>query len=555
MLSCLKTKRFLSPIILTVDIGIFYLVLFAIFGVVRYGSLDDYFMATILNGAYGSEFDPHLVFVNVLIGYLLFPLITIFPKIDWFYFFEMGSIFASFTVFSFFLIRQTGRKMGVPFALLLSSLSLNFYAQVSFTQCAALLVAAGGVSFILGAKEKRMSFLYIGILFLIIGAALRWQMFLLGLPFLALTFFLQSDWREIISIKAIVATSLCAASLFTIHFFDESFYKVPEYQYYKAYQSKRSLFGDGRHFDKEAVYDELEERGLQGRDFQLLNEWTFYDTEVFSADSLDKIIQVVNRNVYPINNNRVPAAISLAISNAFMQNETWCWCLSCIYLLVFSQKRSRLYPWASLAAVTLGYIYLFLLNRLSSHVEMGMWVYATVLAIPFMQKTDNYKMSRAALLLAIGFVLISISTLPQTNTTRHFVATPQMSESWRQFLSYADNHSEKVFLLSFEQYKDLGMVKDPAYRAPAPGSWKNIFPIGYWNINLPAMKKELKNRSIDNPLRDIVKENVFLLETGNIPHYQTFYKTHYHKALFADTVASFGKLQLLKYHEVGVENE
>lgn len=541
---------FKNNIIIACAVNVVYFILFGILGVVRYGALDDYFMATVLNGAYGSEFDPHLVFVNTAIAYLLYPLMSIFPKVGWLYIFEIGSIFASFTVFSFFLNRQTGRRIGIPLAFLLSSLSLDFYAQVSFTQCAALLVAAGGLSFFNGCKEKRSSFLYIGVVLLILGAALRWQMFLLGTPFLALAMALHSDWRISFNIKAIVALSLCAVSLFAIQSFDKCFYDAPDYQYYKTYQSKRSLFGDGGHFDKEAIYDELEECGLQGHDFQLLNAWTFYDTEVFSTDSLDKIIEVINRNVYPINSSRLPAAIALAISNAFMQNETWCWCLLCVYLLLFSERRSRLYPWASLSAIVLGYIYLFLLNRLAGHVEMGMWLYATVMAIPFMRKTENPKIPMAIIVLAVGFTFVGILALPQTKTIRHIIAVPEISESWQQFLDYAGGHSEDVFLLSFEQYKDLGMVKDPAYRAPAPGSWKNIFPIGYWNIHLPAMKKELSARGIENPLRDIVNDNVYLIESGNLPHYQYYYQTHYHKSLSVDTVKAFGDIMLLKYKEI-----
>ena len=535
---------------ISIGVSFFYLSLFVIFGVVRYGSLDDYFMASVLNGTYGSEFDPHLIFVNAVIAYLLYPLMVFFPKVGWFYIFEMGSIFASFTVFSFFLIRQTGRRIGIPLAFLLSSLSLDFYAQVSFTQCAALLVAAGGLSIINGCKEKQSSFLYIGIVLLILGAALRWQMFLLGTPFLALAMVLHSDWRNLIHINAIVALSLCAVSLFAIQSFDKRFYDAPDYQYYKTYQSKRSLFGDGGHFDKEAIYDELEERGLLGRDFQLLSGWTFYDTEVFSADSLDKIIAVINRNVYPINSSRLPAAITLAISNVFMQNLTWCWCLLSIYLIIFSERRARLYPWMSLSAVILGYIYLFMLNRLASHVEMGMWLYATVMAIPFMRKTESPKIPMAIIVLAVGFTFVGMLALPQTKTIHHIISVPETSESWQQFLDYAGGHSEDAFLLSFEQYKDLGMVKDPAYRAPAPSSWKNIFPIGYWNIHLPAMKKELHARGIENPLRDIVNDNVYLIESGNLPHYQYYYQTHYHKSLSVDTVKAFGDIMLLKYKEI-----
>ena len=121
------------------------LILFILFGVVRYGSLDDYFMAATLTGAYGSGYEPHLVFVNVAIGYLLKPYYVIFPTVGWFYLFEMLSVFSAFSVFFFFLVRQLGWRWGISFALLVSSSSIDFYANISFTQCAALLVASGGL--------------------------------------------------------------------------------------------------------------------------------------------------------------------------------------------------------------------------------------------------------------------------------------------------------------------------------------------------------------------------------------------------------------------------
>ena len=63
------------------------------------------------------------------------------------------------------------------------------------------------------------------------------------------------------------------------------------------------------------------------------------------------------------------------------------------------------------------------------------------------------------------------------------------------------------------------------------------------------MKRELEKRGVENPLRDIVNDNVFTIETGNSPSYQLFYKIHYHKDLKVDTVQTFGNLMVLKYRE------
>ena len=104
-----------------------------------------------------------------------------------------------------------------------------------------------------------------------------------------------------------------------------------------------------------------------------------------------------------------------------------------------------------------------------------------------------------------------------------------------------------VFLLSYDRYKELGEIRNPSYVAIAPGDFNNIFSWGYWNIYLPPMIRELEKRGVKNPIRDIVHDNVYLLEDGDRSSLDEFYKEHYHKSLSVDTANVFGNLLLLKY--------
>lgn len=558
MHSFVLIKSLFSPIGISTGINSLFLVLFAMFGVVRYGALDDYFMSIVLTGAYGFVFDPHLVFVNGALAYCLMLLYYLFPSVGWFYIFQMASIFGSFTLFSYCLIRQLGFRLGVPLAVLLSSVAIEFYASVSFTICAPLLAASGAILFVKGCIREKTLWLATGCILLVLGAMLRIQMFLLVIPFLGTLLLWAHFPFKAVPKKTLIALTLCGLAIYGVNTFDESLYNDPEYKYYRAYQYKRAFFGDGAHFDKEAISDELEERGMIPLDFQLLCAWNFYDTQVFSIDSLDAIIKIANRNTFVENKLRLPAAVAMGISNAFTRNMAWCWCFVCILILLFAKKKSRLFPWVSLALVVASYIYLLQLNRLVSHVEMGIWLYATVMGIPLLRR-DNAVVgepgkipSRLLIivsLFALAFLAGTILSLPKENRNRAVFAVPEMPNDWRGFLEYANENINNVYLLSFYQYKDLGFVKDPPYKAAKPGSWQNIIPIGYWNINLPGMKRELEKRGVENPLRDIVKDNVYTIETGNAPGYQIFYKIHYHKDLKVDTVQTFGDLMVLKYRE------
>ena len=551
-----------SKIIAALGVNFVLFAVFAVLGVFRYGALDDYFMATVLTGAYGSEFDPHLVFVNGVLAYCLKPLYYLFPSVGWFYIFEMTSIFGTFTLFSYCLIRQLGFRLGVPLAVLLSSVAIEFYASVSFTICAPLLAASGAILFVKGSIRKKSLWLMAGSVLLVLGAMLRFQMFLLVIPFLGALLFWAHFPFKVVPKKSLIALVLCGLAIYGVNTFDENLYNDPEYKYYKNYQYKRSFFGDGAHFDKEAISDELEERGMIPLDFQLLCAWNFYDTQVFSADSLDAIIRLANRSTYVENKLRLPAAVAIGISNAFTRNMAWCWCFVCVLILLFADKKSRLYPWGSLALVVASYIYLLQLNRLVSHVEMGIWLYAAVMGIPLLQRDRvvagvtskiSSRLPIIVSLFALVFFVGTVLSLPRENHNRAIFAVPEMSNDWHEFLEYTNLNENNVYLLSFFSYKELGLVRDPPYKAAKPGSWQNIIPIGYWNINLPGMKRELEKRGVENPLRDIVNDNVYTIETGNAPSYQLFYKIHYHKNLKVDTVQTFGDLMVLKYREVSDE--
>lgn len=558
MLSRVKNKSILTLFGVALCINVLFFAVFAVLGVFRYGALDDYFMSTVLTGAYGSEFDPHLVFVNGVLAYCLMPLYYLFPSVGWFYIFEMSSIFGAFTLFSYCLIRQLGFRLGVPLAVLLSSVAIEFYASVSFTICAPLFAASGAILFVKGSIRKKLLWLATGCILLVLGAMLRFQMFLLVIPFLgALLLWAHFPFKTVPK-KSLIALVLCGLVIYGVNTFDVNLYKDSEYKYYKEYQYKRAFFGDGAHYDKEAISDELEERGMVPLDFQLLCAWNFYDTQVFSKDSLDAIIKIANRNVYVENKQRLPAAVAMGISSAFTRNMAWCWCFVCVLILLFTEKKSRLYPWVSLALVIASYIYLLQLNRLVSHVEMGIWLYAAVMGIPLLQGGNavagvpskiSSRLPIIVSLFALVFFVATVLSLPKETRNRAVFAVPEMSNDWRNFLEYANENINNVYLLSFYQYKDLGFVKNPPYRAAKPGSWQNIIPIGYWNINLPGMKRELEKRGVENPLRDIVNNNVYTIETGNNPSYQLFYKIHYHRNLTVDTVQTFGNLMVLKYRE------
>ncbi len=546
-----------SPLFLALLLNLFFLALYFAFGIVRHGSLDDYFMSSVLTGAYGGGYDVHMYFVNAAYGYFLKPFYALFPRVGWYFIFELAGTFAAFTTFTYFLIQRMGAKMGLALsALLLAALTPDFYFQLSFTQCATIYTAAGILTFF-SAQGKKGLFV-LGSLFLIAGSIMRWDGFLLGMPYLAVFLAISVFFKKNIQKKEFVAIFLCITAIYTIHTLDRDLYTQGEYKQYAAYQGPRSFFGDGAYYDKESTFDELQERGFNGADLWMLKKWVFYDTEVFSVDSLRPIIDIADNNRYALNPGRTIVAFFLALSGTLTSGIGWCWVLFCLFLLFSKSKESNFYPWLSLGIIALSIGYLLLVNRLAYHVVSGIWLYSIVCSIPFTQKDFLEESGLAGkrrrliltlpIVLSILFAFLGISGQSSLKKQWHIIEHTDTPTEWREFMDYAEKNKNDVFLLSFEKYKDLGTYRNPPYKAITPQSWQNIFSWGYWNIYLPAMKYELSKRDITNPIRDIIHDNVYTIEDDNKPSLRDFYQKHYHDSLWVDTVEIFGKLMLLKYH-------
>jgi len=356
----------------------------------------------------------------------------------------------------------------------------------------------------------------------------------------------------------LVVLCVIMTAIWGVKQYDRSLYAQGEYKYYAEYQPIRAYFGDGAFYDRESTYDELEERGMSGNDFNLLKSWMFYDTDVFCKDSLERIKSVSQNNLYDPNWTRMIAALFLAISNAFTRTNSWCWAFLCFFLILSRSKKAALSPWISLVLIAVSIVYLLLVNRLVYRVETGIWLYAIIFTIPFLDISAIGKVILerklcklvyvGSVLVALVFSAIGVSNQEHLKEDIALISSVKTTKDWENFFEYAKEKPNDVFLLSFERYKEMGELRNPPYIAIGPGDFDNIFSWGYWNIHLPAMKKELKKRGVENPLRDIVRDNVYVMEERNAPTLASFYERHYHESLWADTAKVFGDLMLLKYH-------
>lgn len=557
----------------SVIINLFFLALCLIFGDLKFGAIDDYFMAARLSGALGTGHNPHLIFVNAVYGYALLPLYHLFPKIGWYYIGEMFSVFLSFTVIGYVLLQRCGDRWGAVLAALFTAFfASDFYLVVQFTQCASILSAAGMLLFAYGVVECRafdearndnwtklrdLTPFVLGVLLMLWGSVMRWQAFLMGMPFfcLGMLFILKQCWAA--KWRVIVGLIVMFAGAFAMHHWDQNIYKAPEYQDFLEFQGPRSVLADNDKYNKNAVFEDAEELGLSGKDFHMLTEWLLYDTEVFSVNNLKSYISLIRPYIETSSKGNVLQNILNALAHSMHSPLFWNWFVFCLLIYATNAKKF-IYLWSSLALIFAMMAYLLALGRLVYRVEGSFWLYASVLAIPLFGKfTLNFPRKLIYVILGI----IAIVNLYTYATVGERVRDPSSGEirtlvvkdstNYKQVFDYIGSQPNKMFLLSMNAFMRFSHHRNPPYLAEPIGIYRNTVSFGYWTPYLPEVTEALNDFGVTNPFKDVVHDNVIVLDE---PRLADFLQRHYYDSVAVDTLKEIGKMTFLKYRLVNVDS-
>lgn len=559
----------------SVIINLFFLALCLIFGDLKFGAVDDYFMAARLTGALGTEYNPHLIFVNAIYGYALLPLYHLFPKIGWYYIGEMFSVFLSFTVIGYVLLQRCGERWGAILATLFTALfASDFYLVVQFTQCASILSAAGMLLFAYGVISKKKTLdchapngarndvrasvteaapFVLGVALMLWGSVMRWQAFLMGMPFfcLGLLFILHDCWK--VKIHVITGLAILFVGAFAMHNWDQSLYQAPEYEAFNKFQGPRVTLGDNSNYNQNAVLEDAEELGLSIKDYLMLTEWVHYDTEVFSADSLKRYTDLIPpyRDSNPL--KFIPRSLFNALQKALYSPLFWTWFIMCLIIYITNRKKS-IYVWASLFIILALMAHLLAMGRLVYRVESGFWLYAAVLAIPLFGKITK-SIPKKVSYIVLG--VIAIANTISYATSGEMIRNPgsgelrtlavQDSTDYTQVFNYIDKQPDKMFLLSMNAFMRFSHHRNPPYLATPTRIYRNTVSFGYWTPYLPEVTAALKNYGISNPIKDVIRDNVIVL---NKPDLVDFLQRHYYDNVAVDTLKSIGDMTFFKYHIV-----
>ena len=372
----------------------------------------------------------------------------------------------------------------------------------------------------------------------------------MGFPFMALLLTKNAKmiWKN--RFFVLLAGIVLALGSFGMNHFNESLYRSPEYSAYMEFQKKRSIIGDGQFYNDMAIDEDLEESGHSGYDYAMLKNWVFYDKQVFAPESLDYIVSLIKENENKTSAHYIPGIALDRLLRFTQYPSLWLWVFFAI-VAVFYEKKNVAYVWGLLLIAVSLMTYLKIFGRPVFRVENGFWFYTAVFMVPCLPLlSKKVKMAWVAMIALIGIVSYDyyVSGDVVRNPNNGVAATlneNKNTETYQNIWKYVEQSPDSaLFFTEMSVYMELSRHRNPPYLSEPMGSWKKIVPLGFWLPYFPDVENVLCKHNIDNPLKDVVKDNVYVL--GSLPLIP-YLKQHYYEDLKKEEIRNFNGIPLVKY--------
>lgn len=266
-----------------------------------YGSNDEFTLAAIASGAYGS-YTQYFIYLHSAFGWILKCFYMLFPSVNCYTIVMYGLIFLSLSAIGCIWITRW-KKIGAVMAVMLVLAGLSpLYVELQYTKTAAVVTAAGYVLLFIGGQKaekwKKAFVQALGILLLLLGSWIRFQSFGM-VSILAFGFWLARavrvlktrEWKQFLvcdCLPCIIAFSCVFGSIAA----ENVLVYTPgsQEEHYREYDKARQRlldYGVPEWDDYQAEYEAL---GLTRTDVINLEKWLIADYDRYTADTFNAIV-------------------------------------------------------------------------------------------------------------------------------------------------------------------------------------------------------------------------------------------------------------------------
>lgn len=500
-------------------------------------SNDDEEIGDLFVGVWGEQYaTPYVRYINVLLGWIMYALYKVIPSVNWFIVYEEGIILASFCVLQMLvydhLQKSSGKytdvekpdsywwKIAISFAIT-ASFAPTYLCRISYTQTTAVGCMTGMLWVISSGAHGHRKELVPGCALTCFSAMLRFEGFLLTLPFvfvflLAEYLPLRKNMGEGDSFNKVFAAlgglMIFCGALFGIN---ELVWNSEELKSYKEFNASRSLFMDYPKVSYDDAKEEFEEIGISENDYHLICSWQLTDEEFITADLLQKMADISETHLKTDYKKETVNHIKQLFGFPLRQyNHLW------VLILVFFVLALWLNPVRALTAGLITMLEALLMEtgfvvvgrRYPAWVQSGILfctISVMITSLRMERRDAGRKYTRVLIPVLCAFVCFPLGSFQYiSNLGRNRYDTKAVA-----IHNYLNAKTEDLFFFPVGDTGGCPSLRKAKsiFRAAAAGEKKRIIGLGGWGTNAPAKKRADEVRGVSAPMRQTDDSNVYLV--------------------------------------------
>lgn len=593
----IKENRYIRRIIdsnisLAILFNLFFLTLILLFCDIKYEVSDDFVMATIMSGAYGNEPNPQMIFVNVIIGYLLLPFYKLFPGISWYFVAQILLIFVSSSTVTYFLLEKLDKERSFLLSVMFVLFFVNdAYILVQFTKTGMLGVMSGGLLFVWALFERQSIWkVLFGAVLCLAGTLARFSTIYLAGGFIIFILFyefiqliLERGWKKLWNrylFIIIFAGSMLIGMAFGLKWLDWYTYNNDEaYGGFSAYNSARAAIVDSKFYDYDSYAEELSAIGVSSTDFYMMKSWNFADNDVFSLEKMQQVANIIAK-YHSDQELEFDDIIELLNTREYGKYPI---CIACIVLLCLGVFLNYEKWWTMLVSIGIGLGYLVYFcnsGRFVYRVEYSVFLGTFLCGIYFWNNDKSEKKiikklegKRACIIVAVLCMISNlIIYIPDqsyklvTSESRKSYIDNTFIASWDYgpqkyrmivnknkptsgMLDEFEDNKQKFYFLDFNTTIQTLYYEWCPWESLGIGAYNNFVYLCGVTTNYPDVVELLESKALSNPLKSLVREDVYVVDNCNVELKLNYLREHYYPEARVELYKEIDGYQIWKYYE------
>jgi len=303
-----------------------------------YGTNDDEFMSSILNGAFGENFRSHLIFIQPVLTYPLSYIQNLIPSFNLYPFFLVEVVILSYSAIltSFFIFKNKLVRTVMTIFFGLYGITFISWFSINPTYTGASLFSIGAAAYFLylisfDKKENTKLNLFLISLFILLGFFIRKEslfIFLL-IAFPITSLYLFKNKGKNLNVKAFLITIFSITLVITLNsFIFKNLYQGIDWQNYLQINDLRHKIQSRA--PERYLYLNLSDVNWNNETYQMFQRFALLDKSEMNKESMEKILTVTKEYVGV--RSIISTSFISTIKSVVVAFQLWTWILKLILL-------------------------------------------------------------------------------------------------------------------------------------------------------------------------------------------------------------------------------